>query len=380
MKPSSAPNEDAKALGVQAAEVCLPCSDLDSSVAFCVERLGLRLETIFPADDPRVAVVSGHGLRLRLERGRPTAPLCLRLSCANPAALGAVGPGGQEVQGGELVGPDGLRVLLAPLERLEVPELVPAFVLTRARAGEWQAGRAGMQYRDLLPERQGGRFVASHIRIPHGGPVPDYVHYHDVRFQMIYCRAGWVRVVYEDQGPSFVLEAGDCVLQPPRIRHRVLACSDGLAVIEVGCPALHATLVEHELELPSSTLAPLRDFAGQVFVRHVAQQGAWAPSPLAGFEARDLGLAAATRGLGGARVLRRAGELQADATRHAGELYLGYVLAGSAQLSCAGSHGLGVDDCVAIPPGTDWAWLEASPDFEWLEVTLPASAQPPGIG
>jgi hypothetical protein len=48
-----------------------------------------------------------------------------------------------------------------------------------------------MQYRDLLPSRLGGRYIASHIRIPDGGPVPDYVHYHRVRFQMIFCKAGW---------------------------------------------------------------------------------------------------------------------------------------------------------------------------------------------
>ena len=53
-----------------------------------------------------------------------------------------------------------------------------------------------------------------------GGPVPDWVHFHKVRFQLIYCWHGWVRVVYEDQGDPFVLQAGDCVIQPPQIRHR----------------------------------------------------------------------------------------------------------------------------------------------------------------
>jgi hypothetical protein len=62
-----------------------------------------------------------------------------------------------------------------------------------------------MHYRDLLPSRQGGRFIASHIRIPDGGPVADDVHHHDVRFQLIHCVAGWVRLVYEDQGEPFVL-------------------------------------------------------------------------------------------------------------------------------------------------------------------------------
>ena len=38
-----------------------------------------------------------------------------------------------------------------------------------------------MLYRDLIPDRLGGSaIVASHIRIPEGGPVGDSVHYHKV--------------------------------------------------------------------------------------------------------------------------------------------------------------------------------------------------------
>ena len=75
-----------------------------------------------------------------------------------------------------------------------------------------------MYYRDLIPGRYGGRFIASHIRIPAGGPVPDYVHHHSVEFQLIFCVNGWVRVAYEDQGEPMVLNPGDCFLQPPHIR------------------------------------------------------------------------------------------------------------------------------------------------------------------
>ena len=127
-----------------------------------------------------------------------------------------------------------------------------------------------MQYRDLIPSRLGGRFIASHIRIPDGGPVPDYVHFHHIRFQMIYCKAGWARLVYEDQGEPFLFHAGDCVLQPPEIRHRVLEASDGLEVIEIGCPAVHETFADHAMTLPTPHLLPERDFGGQRFVRHVA--------------------------------------------------------------------------------------------------------------
>lgn len=118
-----------------------------------------------------------------------------------------------------------------------------------------------MEYRDLIPDRQGGRFIASHIRIPQGGPVPDYVHYHKIRFQMIFCVRGWVRLVYEDQGPPIVIEAGDAVLQPPEIRHRVLECSEGFEA-EVASPAEHETWLDHELGLPTPAVRRDRDFRG----------------------------------------------------------------------------------------------------------------------
>ncbi|MFT5288179.1 MAG: quercetin dioxygenase-like cupin family protein [Planctomycetota bacterium] len=91
-----------------------------------------------------------------------------------------------------------------------------------------------MRYRDLIPECLGSRFIASHIQIAGGGPVPDNVYFHALRFQMIFCLSGWVKLVYEDQGDPFVLRAGDCVIQPPHIRHRVLESSPGL---EVGLPS-----------------------------------------------------------------------------------------------------------------------------------------------
>ena len=132
--------------------------------------------------------------------------------------------------------------------------------MSRLKDAAWGTGRAGMSYRDLLPNREGGRFIASHIRIHEGGPVPDYEHYHEVRFQMIYCYRGWVRLVYEDQGPPFVLQAGDCVLQPPLIRHRVLECASGLEVVEVSSPAEHPTFVDHAMTLPTDAHRPDRCF------------------------------------------------------------------------------------------------------------------------
>jgi quercetin dioxygenase-like cupin family protein len=121
-----------------------------------------------------------------------------------------------------------------------------------------------MLYRDLIPDRLGGRIIASHIKIPIGGPIPDYVHYHRIGFQIIYCLAGSARLVYEDQGDPFRFEAGDLVVQPPLIRHRVLECSDGFEVLEIASPAEHPTFADHELKLPNG--ARDRDFSGQRFL------------------------------------------------------------------------------------------------------------------
>ena len=277
------------------AEVVLPCSDLPATIEFFVTVLGFRIELISPADEPEVATLSGHGLHVRLAPGGGD-PGRIRLACA----------GTEPPATRELLAPNGTRIeLVAAQAPPPLPALAPAFTLTRERdAPGMVIGRAGMRYRDLIPGRLGGRYIASHIAIPDGGPVGDWVHYHRVRFQMIYCRRGWVRVAYEDQGEPFVLRAGDCVLQPPGIRHRVLEASAGLEVIEIGSPARHDTLADHALDLPNDRRDPDRDHAGQRFVRHVAQGASWQPIGAGDYERRDTGIGAATRGLAQAGVVQ----------------------------------------------------------------------------
>jgi len=348
---------------IRTAEIVLPCGVIDETVGFFIETLGFQLEAIFPADDPAVAVVAGHGVRLRLERGFAGAPGSLRLACAD---LDRVASDSRQFEA-----PNGTRIELVAAEApLVLPPLVPEFVLSRA--GEpWHAGRAGMGYRDLIPGRQGGRFIASHIRIAQAGPVPDYVHFHEVRFQMIYCRAGWAELVYEDQGPPFRLEAGDCVLQPPRIRHRVLASSAGLEVIEMGCPALHETRADAALTLPTDRYEPNRDFAGQRFHRHIGAEAPWRPWRAAGFEWRDTGIAAATGGLAGAGVIRPQGAASTGMLEHQGELLFLFVLKGTLTLDCASRHALADGDAATIPAGLPYRFSACAPELRLLEVTMP---------
>ena len=189
------------------------CSELDAGIEEHAEA-GYRLDMIFPPDAPREALLSKDGAAVRLvTENRP---------------------------GGE----------------------IPPRVL---RVGNWTTGRAGMEYRDLLPDRQDSKVAVSHIRLNNGGPVHDYVHYHKIDFQMIYCLKGRIKVVYEDQGEPFWLEPGDCVVQPPEIRHRVLECTAGSEVVEVSMPAEHETWVEHDMDLPTGNHRPDRQFNGQLF-------------------------------------------------------------------------------------------------------------------
>lgn len=353
---------------VQHAQIVIPCSHFDATFEALTEQLGFRVDMIFPADSPTTAVVSGFGVTLRLEaaaRAMGDSQVLLRLITVQPPLVVPVpGLSIEWVQGATTV---------------EIPEGKQEFILTRMNdADAWVTGRAGMQYRDLIPGRFGGRFIGSHVRIPEGGPVPDYVHFHKVRFQMIFCKTGWVRVVYEDQGEPFLLQTGDCVLQPPGIRHRVLEASAGLEVIELGCPAIHETLADHQISLPTSQVLPQREFGGQRFARHVAAEAPWAPwhwlgHATIGFEARDTGIAAATSGLAGAMIVRADIDSTTPVASHEGEFLFLFVLGGTLQLrsNSLGDHTMRAGDSVTIPSGNEMS-LRAMEHVEFLRVSLPA--------
>jgi quercetin dioxygenase-like cupin family protein len=347
------------------AEVCLTTTALAADIGFFGKRLGMRLERIWPADDPREAVVAGHGLRLRLQAGAAAAGE-VRVLADDPVLIA----GGETA----LVSPGGIRV---GIEALDPPVVQPptehAFVVRRLADGApWVVGRAGMEYRDLVPGRLGGAMIASHIRIPTGGPVPDMVHFHKVGFQLIFCVRGWVDVVYEDQGGPRRLHAGDCFIQPPEIRHRVLHASDGIEVIEIGVPAEHLTVIDHDLALPTPEVRPDREWAGQRFVHDVGGQGVWQPFRVPGLVARDTGISAATQGVASVQVVRK-GQGEVPMTRHDADILFGYVMAGSAILQGDGQpdHPLSQGDAVVIPPGLATRLAGVDAGFELLEVALP---------
>jgi quercetin dioxygenase-like cupin family protein len=346
------------------AEARLTTTDLRADLPFFTKVLRMRLDMIYPADDPSVAVFSGHGLRVRLlqEAGSPGV---LRVLTDDAGFAGGqralVSPGGTRVEVDELNPP------------LVLPRTVHAFVVRRlADQAPWVIGRAGMHYRDLVPSRLGGAMIASHIRIPDGGPVPDMVHFHRVGFQLIFCIRGWVDVVYEDQGGPMRLTAGDCFIQPPRIRHRVLEASDGIEVIEIGVPAEHVTEIDHEMRLPTPHLRPEREWDGQRFVFNRAAGAEWRPFRLPGFEARDTTIAENTKDVAGVQVARPAGGESPWAV-HDADILFGFVMSGGFTLEGEGKepYALTEGDAFVIPPGMATRWAAPSPDLEVLEVALP---------
>ena len=353
-------------LSVTGAGSVIRCRDFDATLAFFTEKLGFRIDSIFPADNPAVAEISVNGLTLRLERSDRDDQSELRLVIDQAVSNSNLDQ--------PLVAPNGTLIhLVTGEEDIVVPDLQPEFSVVPASEGaDWIDGRAGMQYRDLIPGRLGGRFIASHIRIPKGGPVPDYVHFHKIRFQMIYCYRGWVRVVYEDQGEPFVLQPGDCVLQPPEIRHRVLECSDQLEVVEIGCPAEHITRVDHQLALPTTSIDRDRVFSGQRFVRHQAAAATWRDHDLPDLRYRDLGIGDATCHLAGARVLRFGNGSDVKWEFGEREFEFLFVLKGSVQLDRGDGHIrlLASGDAVTLPSGDCWL-RSPEDDLEVLEVSLP---------
>jgi len=106
------------------------CEDLNLALDD-LQQQGFRVELIYPADAPHSAVLTNGSDAVRLTTSPGTPP---------------------------------------PSDRL--PAFIPEFVLARAGASPGR-GRAGMLYRDLIPGRFGGRYIASHISIPEGGPVAD---------------------------------------------------------------------------------------------------------------------------------------------------------------------------------------------------------------
>ena len=121
-----------------------------------------------------------------------------------------------------------------------------SFVHAKAEDAVWTPGlREIFDYRDLgIEDGTKGDYVA-HIIKANGKTIQDDVrqwHVHDCDFQLVLVLDGWAEFEYEGQGVHRI-EKGDCILQPPRIRHREIACSPDFEVLEVVSPADFGTRI-----------------------------------------------------------------------------------------------------------------------------------------
>ncbi|MCU0889518.1 MAG: cupin domain-containing protein [Rubritepida sp.] len=122
------------------------------------------------------------------------------------------------------------------------PPAAPRTVVRHAEGRDFQEGlRAFFAYGDLgIAEATAGRFGAHVIRAIPGRHAEGKWHLHELEFQMVWVVKGWVRFEYEDIG-EVTLSAGTSVLQPPRVRHREIAHSDDLELVEITSPAVFET-------------------------------------------------------------------------------------------------------------------------------------------
>ncbi len=348
------------------AEVRVSTKEIRDDIPFFTGVLGMRLDKIYPADDPRVAVFSGHGLRVLVEKDAKEPAATIRILTDDPIGFAD----GKT----DLTAPNGTKIEIREMNPgLEYPVTEHAFVVRPLSDHKsWIIGRAGMNYRDLVPSRLGGAIIASHIQIPGGGPVPDMVHFHKVGFQLIFCYRGWVDVIYEDQGDRIRLTAGDCFIQPPEIRHRVMEASADIEVIEIGVPAEHITEIDHDFTLPTPKQNPDREWGGQRFVHNVAKGADWAPFRIPGLIARDTTINENTKGVASVQVVRK-GEGTIPWSSHSTDILFGFTMEGKAVLDGDGQDAsdLTPGDAFVIPPGMRTKLSFVSDDFEFLEVSLP---------
>lgn len=336
----------------------LPSIDLKADITFYTQEVGLRLQSVYPADNPVIAELIGLGVSLRLDAD---------LAGSQPGTLLIKSEDQQEQTQHS---PSGTAIVWERIKHA-APQTFESYrteICTLRGSSPWVVGRAGTHTRDLIPSRLGGGIIASHIRIPNGGPVADRVHYHTTSFQLVYCVQGWITLVYEDQGQPITLKAGDCVTQPPHIRHRVMETSNGLEVIEIGMPAEHITAIDNDMQLPNERVDSHRLFDDQYFCHHSSANAHWLPHRLPGFLSCDSGTASASGNLAGAKLLKATHARQSYTTTHSADVLFSYVLSGSVRVD---KQLLVAGDAFTVPPDDPYKIGDISSDVNILEVSVP---------
>ena len=102
--------------------------------------------------------------------------------------------------------------------------------------------RAYFEYRDLGIEKASkGKVVAHTIRARPGKSPEGEWHQHDCNLQFVYVLKGWIKFEYEGVG-VITMKKGTCFQQPPNIRHREIAHSKDVEMLEIVAPADFKTI------------------------------------------------------------------------------------------------------------------------------------------
>lgn len=169
--------------------------EFESGLEFFVNKLGFKIVMISPADNPNYAILNRDQFTIALDKSAKAQPLSIEIPIEDQSLIGT-----------DLIGPNGTRVKYVPVikRQNQVIDLHPIAHVSRISDTQWVHGRAGMSYRSLTGNHN-EISVASQIRIEGSGKVDDWVHYHDVSFQTLFCINGSAKLVYEDQGEPLCL-------------------------------------------------------------------------------------------------------------------------------------------------------------------------------
>ncbi len=354
-------------------QLLVAAPDFQSGLSFFIDKLGFEVAMIAPAEDPNTAILTLGDFTVSLDKHAKCPPVTLELFTEETELIGT-----------SVEGPNGTKVNYVTRTKKVVNETRPDPILAIAGKvnSQWVTGRAGMVYRSLIEAPNSG-VTASHIRIEGSGEVPDWVHYHDVGFQIIYCLQGSAKLVYEDQGDPFLFEEGDCVLQPPHIRHRVLESFDNLEVVEFSSPSDHATYADRVMSLPNERLTPNQEFYGQRFALSRQSESQWNPYMGSNsLRVRETLIADASGGAGWVNIIETTGDndtsdfnLNPLTAEDSPEFLLWFVLQGTGTIT---HHNQVIDleprDAIVCPYGysheTAFALTEFHEGFKVLEIGL----------
>lgn len=117
------------------------------------------------------------------------------------------------------------------------------FSASHAKDTRYKGGglRSFFLYRDLgIKAATSGQAMAHVIRAKSAHAGGGGWHHHSLKFQMYYVIKGWIEFEYEGVG-IVRSKAGSCVHQPPNIRHKEIAHSRNLELIEITLPGTFKT-------------------------------------------------------------------------------------------------------------------------------------------